>query len=100
MYRGNMWEFVNKVDEYLKKHYNCKIIFGSYGNTEYYVAFFAGEQPSAVGYTVFDSEDFEQQIYDFVNNELEDINYVQGKYDGLYEQTDTVPEEDISESDF
>jgi len=103
MYNGNMWEFVNKVDEYLRKHYDCKIIFGrtlTLTENEYYVAFFAGEQPSAVGYTVFDSANFEQQIYDFVNSELEDVSYVQGKHDGFYEQSEGLYDEDISESEF
>jgi len=98
MYKGNMREFVDEVDRYLRKHYDCKIIFGKTGSLipEYYVAFFAGSQPSAVGYTVFDSDNFEEQIYDFVNSELEDIDYVQREHDGFSEQADRIPEEEIS----
>ena len=96
MYKGNMKDFVDKVNVYLNKHYNCSITFGQYSDsdkTEYFVAFFAGDQVSAVGYKVFDSANFEQQIYDYVNNELEDVQW---ELNGFPEQPNRISGENIS----
>lgn len=72
MYRGNMYEFTEKVNKYLKEKYKCRLIFGYFkkGGSTYYLAFFGPTQMSATAYAVYDREDFEQQVIDFINNEL------------------------------
>jgi hypothetical protein len=95
MYKGNMGDFVSKVDVYLRKHYDCKIIFGRVPIEDvgkYFVAFYAPSQRAAIGYEVFDKENFEEQIYDYVNKELSDV---QGKHDGFPELFDGLFEEDV-----
>jgi len=86
MYRGNMGDFVQKVSDYIKRNYDCIIHFtrvGSTGNS-YYVAFFTPGQMGSLGYQVYDTENFEEQVYDFVNKNLED--YVQGEHDRFFDE--------------
>lgn len=87
MYKGNMYDFCNKVSEYLMREHSCSLVFGKHKEGYYFVAFFSPEINSTVGYLVYDTEDFEQQIYDFINNELEDV---QEEYDGLPYESDEV----------
>ena len=87
MYRGNMGDFIQKLNDYIQRKYDSRIIFGSidYDVDEiiYYIAFFGPLQKGgAIGYKVFDREDFEDQVIDYVNKCLE---YVQGKHDGFLE---------------
>ena len=97
MYDGNMGDFVFKLNTYLKKQHSCKLTFGHIPEVDrYYIAFFADGQPAAMGYEVFDTEDFEQQVYDFVNKELEDV---QGQYDGLPKQFEDLFGDDLSTSE-
>ena len=91
MYKGNMQDFCHKVNEYLQREYSSLLQFGKIDNS-YFVAFFHPYVMSTSAYEVFDTEDFEQQIYDFVNNELEDV---QEEYDGLPEQPDKLFGEEI-----
>lgn len=100
MYKGNMGDFAERVNLYLQKHYDSKLVFGKIPSNledgEYFVAFFAPGQEGAVGYRVFDSANFEQQIYDYINEELSNV---QGEYDGFPEQANSISGEDISEFD-
>jgi hypothetical protein len=96
MYKGNMGDFVQKVNDYILKNYNCRVIFGNIPVGDlggYFIAFFAPDRQSAIGYQVYDREDFEQQIYDYVNHQLD---HVQGQYDGLYQQSEGLFGEDLS----
>lgn len=92
MYKGNMHDFCLRLNEYLKREHNSMLVFGKSDNLGYFVAFFPPEAGSAVGYRVFDTEDFEQQIYDYINNELEDV---QEEYDGFPEQPEGLLGEEI-----
>jgi len=86
MYKGNMGDFVQRVSDYIRRNYDCIIHFSKVGNTvdSYYVAFFTPGQMGAMGYQVYDTDNFEEQVYDFVNKNLED--YVQGEYDRFFEE--------------
>ena len=94
MYKGNMGDFVTKVSEYLKANYECKLIFGEVPteNGGYYIAFFEPAQATAMGYAVYDSDNFEQQIYDYVNKQLENV---QRKYDGFSQQSEGLSGEEF-----
>ena len=91
MYKGNMQDFCHRLSSYLRENYNSKLLFGKYSEY-YYVAFFGPDTDGAVAYRVFDSEDFEQQVYDYINEELKDV---QEEYDGFPEQSDEVLGEEI-----
>ena len=82
MYKGNMYEFVEKLDLYLKKNYDgdCRLIFAITPNipdepisSTPYIAFFLPGEMSARAYSVTDSLDFEEQVIDYVNKRLEDV---------------------------
>ncbi len=87
MYKGNMYDFCEKVSVYLRREFECSLVFGKAEGGYYFVAFFGPETVSSIGYLVYDTEDFEQQIYDYVNNELEDV---QEEYDGFPDEPDEV----------
>lgn len=99
MYKGNMTDFVESVDRYLGKYYDCKIILISATATDNrnFVALFAPGQVASMGYEVYDTENFEQQIYDYVNKSLENV---QGEYNGFYNKLEQLHREDISSSEF
>jgi hypothetical protein len=104
MYKGNMGDFVQKVNDYLKRKHDCLLSFsyvvlpapvdgsGLEPDSYYCVAFFAPGQKMAYGYKVFDREDFEQQIYDYVNEELSNV---QGEYDGFSEPPEDIFGEEV-----
>lgn len=74
MYKGNMRDFTDKVSDYLRRRYDCKLVFGhALINNSYFIAFFASDQVGATGYEVYDRGDFEEQVYDYVNVQLNGI---------------------------
>lgn len=85
MYKGNMRDFVEKVDIYLRREYDCMLSYIYTSNTQHLIAFFEPGAYSAPGYEVFDREDFEQQVYDYVNEELKNILDVQGQYPDIFQ---------------
>lgn len=99
MYKGNMKDFVNKVDSYINKHYSAKLIFGKTvinSKVKIFLAYFAPGQMGAVGYEVFDTDDFEEQVYDYVNKQLEDV---QGKHYGFLDESTDLFEQEIPKSE-
>lgn len=84
MYKGNMYEFVERVSEYTQRVYGKTFelgyqdlpIFSPKGGFESsykgYVIWDKYMAGGATGSIVTDSEDFEQQVYDFVNRRLDD----------------------------
>lgn len=86
MYKGNMQDFIDRLDEYLEKKYNSKLILGKYtidGLTIIYIVYFHENEFACRGYKVYDREDFEQQVYDYVNHKIN--NHVQRELDGFSE---------------
>lgn len=87
MYKGNMRDFVEKLDLYLAKNYGCKLIFiamkdnlyrsnskttGDGKGTIFLICFFAKNQGANVAYEVYDRENFEDQVIDYVKKKMEE----------------------------
>ena len=76
MYKGNIHNFIQRVNLYIEDKYNCKLILVRI-KSEYAIGFFGPEDESVEAYCVYDREDFEEQIYDYINKNLIDV---QGEY--------------------
>ena len=84
MYKGNMQDFVERLDRYLHKEYGGQLRFGRVtinGLTNIFVAFFPKGVIGTQAYHIYDREDFEEQIYDYVNQKLKEN--VSREFDGL-----------------
>lgn len=71
MYKGNMGDFCEKANNFLLEKYNCSIHFHTWRDRSF-VAFFGPFDSGAEGYEVFDNEDFEKEMYEFINKKLEE----------------------------
>lgn len=75
MYKGNMRDFVEKLDKYLWDKYEGRIYFSKItinGVTDMLISFFPKGTISTRAYRVYDREDFEDQVYDYVNEKLKE----------------------------
>jgi len=68
-----MQDFVSKVNDYLYNKYEGRLVFGNVkinGLTNMFIAFFPKGSLGSQAYHVYDREDFEEQVYDYVNEKL------------------------------
>jgi len=78
MYKGNMYEFVDKVSEYVMEKKNRLITFRINDNPwlfkgEYYLTIWQGStMGNGTSYPTYDREDFEEQVIEIINKYIKE----------------------------
>lgn len=77
MYKGNMYEFVDKVNNYLEsKGIRLKIWIYEYeGKFTLFVDLSTVNRENSKGIIIIDNENFEQQVYEYLKEQPELIDY-------------------------
>lgn len=74
MYKGNIYEYIEKLDEWLKENYNLTTMIYKFENVSkesyLYIVVRAMFRSVSYGKTVYDTADLEEQIIDYVKQAM------------------------------
>lgn len=77
MYKGNIFEFVEKLNYFLKDNGHQRELYirpnpvGSYNSEAPYILWWGYRNGTSSGEYFYDTEDFEEKVYDFVKRKLQ-----------------------------
>jgi len=66
MYKGNMYEFIEKLNEYLALHRKGRVTFYAMSGSRKYISYYWKNVADTSLYIVTDDEDFEEQVYKII----------------------------------